>query len=175
MIKRYYRSLITLKYAAVQTIAAFLVFIFAFITFRTGNKAAYWAAVASGLLLAGGMVYVQIVKARMIRQLKPVEHLNRYYDDGAVLGRSFFLEERMLLCSDAMRIKERPVSEVKMMKVTPSAKGKYLIQLDEDFITADNRLQAERLAAFLKKKNPAMTLDGIKPNGSGAFRELKAD
>ena len=81
----------------------------------------------------------------------------------------------MLLCSDAMRIKERPVSEVKMMKVTPSAKGKYLIQLDEDFITADNRLQAERLAAFLKKKNPAMTLDGIKPNGSGAFRELKAD
>jgi cell division protein FtsW (lipid II flippase) len=175
MIKRYYRSLITLKFAAVQTIAAFLVFIFAFMTFRTGNRAVYWLAVACGIVLIAIMVYTQIAKAKMSSQLKPVEHLNQYYDEGAVLGRSFFLEDRMLLCTDQMKIRERKTDDCTSMKVVPAKKEKYDVTLDDMTISVDNHLQAKRLAAFLKRKNPAVKIDGVKPDGSGTLKELGAE
>lgn len=175
MIKRYYRSLVTLRYAVPQTIIAICVFVFAFLTFHSGSRVFYWIAVCAGVALVAMMIYVQIVKSRTIGQLKNVKHINQYYDEGAVLGRSFFLEDRMLLCSDQMRIQERSTSEVKNMKVMPAAKGRYLVQLDDDVFTVDNSLQAERLAAFLQKKNKGLTVEGIEPGGKGTFAELKAE
>jgi hypothetical protein len=112
----------------------------------------------------------------MTAQMKNVKHLNQYYDEGAVLGKSFFLDERMLLCSEKMHIEEHPTDHVHTMKVMPaSKKDKFLVQLDDFVFMVDNRLQTERLAAFLKKRNPTMTADGIQLDGDGSLKSLKAE
>lgn len=178
MVKRFYRSCITLQFAVPMTGCAVLVFIFAFFTFRTGSAVMYGCGVASGIALIAVLLLVQLRKYRITAQLKGIRRIDEYYGSGAMIGRSFILEERMLVCDDRLKIRECRVSPFTDMRVTAKQKGKQEILLrgpsETLSFTADNLLQAERLAAFLQKKNSGIRLEGVTPDGSGTLKEMGA-
>lgn len=175
MIKRYYKSCISLKYAAAETITAFVIFLFAFITFRTGSKLTYWLAMAAAAVLVILLIIVQIEKTKVSSQLKKVSKVSQYYDHGAMLGRSFFLEDRILICDPKMKIEEISPEGHQKMDVKEMPKEKYQVSLDDHIFIVDNDTQARRLAAFLKRKNPGLVITGIEPEGNGTLKELGAD
>lgn len=178
MVKRFYRSCITLKYAVPMTACAFLVFILAFFTFRTGNRIFYYCGCAAGIALISVILLVQYEKSRISSQLRGIRLIDEYYGQGAMIGRSFILEERMLICSRDMKITEIKTAPFTEMKAKRAAKEKMEITLaapQKTFVfIADNVLQAERLAAFLQKKNPSIRLEGVRPDGTGTLKELGA-
>lgn len=178
MVRRYYRSCITLQFALPMTGCAVLVFIFAFFTFRTGSRILYGCGTASGIALIAVLLLVQLRKYQVSAQLKGIRRIDEYFGSGAMIGRSFILEERMLICDDRLKITEHAVSPYMEMKVTAKQKERQEITLQTASgtfsFTADNLLQAERLAAFLQKRNPSIRLEGITPDGSGSLKELGA-
>ena len=93
-----------------------------------------------------------------------------------MLGKSFFLEDRILLCTDKIKVKEYPSTGWAQMHIKPGKKETMQVTLqgsENITFTVDNKLQAERLAAFLKKRNKEITIDGIAPMGNGTLQELK--
>ena len=51
----------------------------------------------------------------------------------------------------------------------------YVTQGDTFTIECDFPKQARRVAAFFKRKNPDMRIDGITPEGTGSLKELGAE
>ena len=178
MIRRYYKSVISLKAALRQTINALLVFRFAYLTFHTGTKTYWYLGVITGITLIIQIILTEIKKASTTRSLHQVKHADQYYDEGAMLGKSFFLEDRILLCTDKIQVKEYPSTGWTQMHIKSGKKETMQVTLqgsENITFTVDNKLQAERLAAFLKKRNKEITIDGIAPKGNGTLQELKSE
>lgn len=171
MIKRYYKSCISMRMAVPLLISAVLVFIFAYLTFSRDNQTFYVCGVVCGIVLIALMAYSEFRKYQIGRQVSIVKNREQYMDEGAMLGKSFFLEDRMLICSEKLQVKEYPVTGLTKFNCT-AVKKKYRIELDSVSFMTDNKIQAQRLAAFLKRKNPDMTITGITPDGTGTFKEL---
>lgn len=179
MIKRFYRSCITVKYALLKFLLAISVFILAYFAFRTKNNLFYYAGCTAGVALIVVMVVEFIHKQKVINNLKNVNQIEDYYQEGALLGRTFVLEERMLIADEKLQIVEIPTTAVTSLTITKMNKGKQkatLVQNENayDFLL-DNVIQAGRLAAFLAKKNKDIVIEGIRPEGDGSLSALKKD
>ncbi len=177
MLRRYYKSLISMQFAVSQTLNAVIVFLFAFLTFRTGNQIFRYLGIAFGIVLAAQILFVQFRKQQVASQLNQVKKAEVYYNDGAMLGKSFVLEEKMLICTEKLKIQEYPTTGYSKMTVHSVPKDKEEITLEgENTITfqVDNQTQSERLAAFLKRKNPSLEMTGVIPDGDGSLNQLIA-
>lgn len=178
MVKRYYKSCITLRYSIPMTLSAILVFIFAFFTFQTGNKIIYTCGIISSIALILILLLVQYKKYKISSQLKGILKIDSYYNEGAMIGKSFFLEDKALLCDTKLKIKEYKTTGFTTMSVKAFPKDQQEITLERNeekiVIMADNLLQAQRLAAFLQHKNPGMILNHVETDGTGTLKELGA-
>ncbi len=177
MLRRYYKSLISMQFAVSQTGNAALVFLFAFLTSRTGNPIFRYLGIACGIVLALQILFVQFRKQQVAAQLNKVKKAEVYYTEGAMLGKSFILEDKMLVCDEKLVILEYPTTGYTRMQVTKLPKEKEQIALEGQqafCFVVDNKTQSQRLAAFLKRKNPSMELVGVTPDGDGSLNRLLA-
>lgn len=179
MIKRFYRSCITVKYALVKFLLAIAVFIFAYFVFTTRNNLLYIGGCTFGAALILVIVIEYFHKQKVVKSLKDIQHLEDYYQEGALLGRTFVLEERMLVADEKLHIQEIQTTPVTKLVVEPLPKGKEKAELLQNGNTftfvLDNTTQAKRLAAFLARKNPAIIIQGTEQEGRGTLSELKKD
>lgn len=176
MIKRFYKSCISLQFSVTLILNAVLVFILAFLTFKTKNNFFYYAGVVCGILLIAQIAYSEFRKWQVGNQLRGVKETGRYYEEGSMIGRSFILPDRLLACDEKLHIQEVSLRSIQKMEVKPSSKGKESVVLTVNNTSvplySDNTLQSRRLAAFLKSVNPSMVIEGTIPDGDGSFASL---
>lgn len=179
MVKRFYRSCITVKYALIKFLLAIGVFILAYFAFRTKNNLFYYAGCAAGIALIAVMAVEYLHKQKVVRCLKDVKQIEEYYQEGALLGRTFVLEKRMLVADEKLHIEEIPTDNITVLTIENMPKGKQRAILVRDGKTCsfllDNTTQAGRLAAFLARKNPGIAIQGVEPEGEGTLSLLKRD
>ncbi len=179
MVKRFYRSCITVKYALVKFLLAIGVFILAYFAFRTKNNLFYYGGCAAGIALIAVMIVEYVHKQKVVRCLKDVKQIEDYYKEGALLGRTFVLEERMLVADEKLHIEELATDQITSLTVEEMNKGKMKAAVSSNGNTytfmLDNTTQAKRLAEFLAKKNPGITIQGTDMEGEGTLTLLKKD
>ena len=179
MVKRFYRSCITVKYALVKFLLAIGVFILAYFAFRTKNNLFYYGGCAAGIALIVVMAVEYVHKQKVVRCLKDVKQIEDYYQEGALLGKTFVLEERMLVADEKLHIEEISLTGITALTVENMPKGKQKAILAQSGKTytfmLDNTTQAKRLAAFLAKKNPDIAIAGTRQEGDGTLNALKKD
>lgn len=179
MVKRYYRSCITVKYALVKFLLAIAVFILAYFAFRTKNDLFFYTGSAFGIALIIVMIVEWFNKQKVTKCLKEIRQIEDYYQEGALLGKTFVLDGRMLVADEKLHIEEITTEHVTHLTVVEMNKGKKkatLIQSGNTYtFMLDNRTQAGRLAAFLARKNPGIVIEGCEQEGDGTLNALKKD
>ena len=97
------------------------------------------------------------------------------FKQSILLGFIFFLEDRLVAYRPGSVV-EDDYSRVSDATLLVGKKGKRIVQLTIDGKTYDAQVstaqQAERLAAFLKRKNPNIKLHDLKTKGSGAWSAI---
>ena len=179
MVKRFYKSCITVKYALVKFLLAIAVFILAYFAFRTRNNLFYYPGCAFGIALIIVMLVEYFNKLKVAKGLKEVKQIEDYYQEGALLGKTFVLDERMLVADEKLHIEELATYQITSLTVEEMNKGKMKAAVSSNGNTytfmLDNTTQAKRLAAFLAKKNPGITIQGTDMEGEGTLTLLKKD
>ena len=94
-----------------------------------------------------------------------------------MLDRSFVLEDR-ILAGIGLKVSEH--STLNLQSATATEKGRKVILhiegKDDSFdVQTIDRAEAERFAAYLRKNNPQIVLNGIEPKGNGTLKELSAE
>ena len=176
MVKRFYQGLISLRYSMPMTFLAFTIFIVAF--FRTKSEKPFLTVMMAVLaaVLAVIMFFYYKAKLGISKSLRKVENIEEY-ERGGMLDRSFILEERMLL-GYGLKVQEEKTSGITECMI--EEKGhKAIVHLKKaDGTTVDANAidvaEAQRFAAFLKRKNPDIALN-MDPLGSGSLKELGAN
>lgn len=136
----------------------------------------YYGALVCGAILLVIFLFVQYEKYRMNTQLRHIKNANAYYNEGAILNKSFFLEERMLLCTEKLKIQELYTKDVHTISANPLPNDKYTFTINSITILLDNKLQVERLLAYIKKRSPEVQMNTlIDPKGDGTLTELKKE
>ena len=176
MVKRYYHSLVSLKYSIALTSLAMIIFILAFFQTTTKSETLKIVMFVVAVILAIVMFFYYKTKLGISREIKKIEKVDEYYDGGMV-DQSYILEDRMLVCHQ-LKIKEHPTSPIQHIKLIEGKYGKVSleIQAEETYtIPCSDLDQAQRLTAFLKRKNENVSLEGITPKGNGTLKELGAE
>lgn len=175
MIRKFYQNRISLVFSAPMTICAFAVFIVAFVM-RT-DKAKPWmriVLIVLGVILAVLMFFYYKNKISTGMALRKIKDPDAYLEGGAV-DASFILEDRML-AGNGFSVSEKKTEGIRRMEVSEKGR-KTLITLEGSegtfSLTAMSKEEAQRFAAFLKRKNPDMEMN-IEPKGNGTLKELGA-
>jgi hypothetical protein len=178
MIRKFYQSVNTIKYSIPMTVLAFIIFAEAYLmTLGKAVSALRIALIITAAALAVVMVFYYHSKLLVRRQLKKVEDL-KAYEDGGMIDRTYFLEDRMLVC-DGLHIEEVKTKDLIAAALEEKAHGRYVLHLKDAAHTIDmsllDREEGERTAGYLKRVNPAIVLTDIEPKGKGTLKELGAD
>ncbi len=175
MIKKFYQNRIAMMFSAPMTLAAFAVFLVAFA--MNSSKGKPWMRIVLiilGIVLAVLMFFYYKNKISTSLALKKIRNIDEYLQGGAV-DTSFILEERML-AGKGFQVSEKKTEGITSMNVYEKGR-KTIVALDGSEgpfeITAMGKEEAQRLCAFLKRKNPDMT-SNIEPKGNGTLEELGA-
>lgn len=177
MVRKYYQSLNSLKFAPPMTGIAFLIFVEAFLysSNKTNMKAKY-AMVITALILAAVMFFYYKNKLRINNTLKKIDNVEEY-TKGGMVNQSYILNDRMLLCNNT-HLQEMKTKEITELELEEKNHGKYLLHIKDketDFpITLLDKEEGQRLAAFLRQKNPQLQLKNIEPKGNGTLKDLGA-
>ncbi len=175
MIKRFYYGLISLYYSFFLTGLPLVIFILAFARQKNPRPALKYGMIAATVLLAVIMFFYYSKKIGVSRSLKKVENIEEY-QNGGMLDRSYILEDRML-AGYGLTVTEHKTTGIRLLKAEDQGR-RLILTLDgeegEFKVNALDRSEAERFAAFIKRKNPDVVLEGIEPKGSGSLKELGA-
>ncbi len=174
MVKRFYSGLLAMYFSAPMTILAFAEFAVAFLDNRNPDRNLKPLMLGIAAVLAAVMFFYYKNKLAIARSLHHVQNIQEY-DRGGALDRSFILEDRMI-AGCGFHCEEQKTEGIQ--KLEASEKGRKMIleltgkQGTFKVMTID-RDEAERFAAFIKRKNPACVLN-IEPKGNGTLQELGA-
>ncbi len=152
-----------------------LIFTVAFIETRKKLVVFKYMMMVLAALLAVVLFFYYKDKLKISKQLKDIKDIYEY-ERGGVVDRSWILEDRILCCKD-LDIHEVITKDIKEVHVENDKKGKVLLHLKTDQevdMTALSKEEAERFAAYIKRKNPNVILNGIEPKGKGTLQELGA-
>lgn len=178
MIQKFYQSVNAMKFAIPMTGLAFLIFVEAFLmTMGKAVSKLYIALILTAAVLGVIMFFYYKNKFHIASQLKKVKDLQAY-ENGGMLDRTYFLEDRMLVCS-GLNIEEVMTKDLQGAVLEEKAHGKYVLHLKDADHFIDMSLldqeEGQRAAAYLKRVNPAIALTNVEPKGSGTLKELGAD
>jgi Ca2+/Na+ antiporter len=178
MIRKFYQSVNTIKYSIPMTVLAFIIFAEAYLTTMGKDISALRIAlIVTAAALAVVMVFYYRSKFQVRRQLKKVEDL-KAYEAGGMIDRSYFLEDRMLVCA-GLHIEEVRTKDLVEAVLEEKAHGRFVLHLKDHTHTIDmsllDREEGERTAGYLKRVNPAIVLTDVEPKGKGTLKELGAD
>lgn len=177
MTKRFYQSLISYRYSFGLTLPAILIFVLAFIRNDKNISRVRPLMIILTIILAIMTFLYYKKKFACAKVFKNIQNPDEYYEHGGMAHHSMFLEDRMLVCEN-LQVTERPVTGIERIAYADGKNGKcflYVTQGDTFTIECDFPKQARRVAAFFKRKNPDMRIDGITPEGTGSLKELGAE
>lgn len=175
MAKRFYMNRLAIVFSTPMTMLALIIFAMAWMENKTHEvKYKIIMAVLAVILLVIMFFYYRykLTISSVIRKSKNVSE----YEKGGMLERSFILEDRML-AGCGFTVTEQKTTGIKEM--TLEDKGRriilHLINDEGNFdMQAIDRDEAERFAAFVKRKNPDIILNNVTPKGNGTLKELGA-
>ena len=174
MVKRIIQSYISIRYVFVLPGLALMVFIAAFFYTSTGNMTMRYIGLFFGAVLAVVMFFYYKEKFSVNRQLKQVKNLKEF-DSAVNIGKSFFLEDRMLGYK-RNTIYELKYSDITKIKYWGFESGKMFLDLSGPFgllpVEMATHDQAERVTMFLKTKNPEIVITGVSPDGDGTLHSI---
>ncbi len=176
MVKKFYYSLVSLKYSFFMFGLPFLIFVFAFLNKERGIAVAKPIMMVLTGLLAVVMVFYYRDKYKISKALKKIGNLQAY-EEGGMVDRSYILEDRMLVCS-GFEVTELKPDDIMSVTYQEGKYGKGILLLKDEKQTYPMSTlsldEARRFAAFLKRKNKTITITGIEPSGNGTLKELGA-
>lgn len=174
MLKRYFYSIISLKYSFLLMALAMAIFALSFITI-TGKAELKIYVIIIAVILALVLGRYYYLKLRISRQIKTIKNISEYENASIEFENSFFLDDRMLTYGKKGII-ESDYRNISRLKDTGKKHGTTVLsmQIDDEHISLRTvtALQAQCLAAFLQKKNPSIILEGIEPSGPGTFQSI---
>ena len=176
MIKRFYYGILGLRYSYALTGLSLIIMVIAFIKTRKSAPTVDYLLYITAAALEILMFFYYKAKWNISSQLKKVHDL-KAFEKGGMVNESYILEDRMLVCRNR-KITERPVQGITKMEVSDAPRGRLLIRITDQEQTYEmssfGRPEAERFAAFLKRKNPEMEFVNITPKGTGTLKSLGA-
>ena len=175
MVKRFYQSVISLKFSFFLTALSIAVFAVAFLWVNSNNENYKYALIALACVLAIALIFYYKQKFTVSKTLRSIQNIKEYENAG-MLERSFILEDRMLIGYKNV-IEEHPTNTIKKVSYLDEGKrGVLEIQSEEGNYKAQviSKDEAERFCAFIKRKNPEVQLENIEVKGNGTLKELGA-
>ena len=168
-------SHLSLIYSSPMTMLVFVIFVIAFMQNKNQSQSLKVVMIVLTVILAVIMFFYYRTKLSIAKALSKVEEIGEY-EDGGMLDKSFILEDRMLAGS-GFKVSEHSTAGIQ--KVSLEQKGRKCLlhitgsdgEFDADAIDLG---EAQRFAAFIKRKNPAVILENVEPKGSGTLKELGA-
>lgn len=174
MLKKSIDAFIALRYILVEFGLCVTILLCSFIYGRTG---ADWLRY---VLMVGSFGIVVIIalyfkdKAHVKKKMAEIKKKSDY-DRSIIFGSVFFLENRFLAYARG-DIFESDYKNLTDAQLITGKRGKQAVVLTVDGRQYEAQVstpqQAERLAAFLRVKNPEIALHGLKTKGNGAFRAI---
>ncbi len=175
MVKRFYQGLISLRFSMPMTFLAFTIFIIAFFRTKSDKPFLTYTMAAVAAVLAVTMFFYYKAKFGISRSLRKVKNIEEYERAG-MLDRSFILEERMLL-GYGLTVREEKTTGITECMIEEKGRKAIIHLTGENGAFDANAIdvaEAQRFAAFLKRKNPEIKLN-MEPLGSGSLKELGAN
>ena len=178
MIKKYYQSLLSIRYSFALITPALVIF---FLAFRGSSRPdalyRYGTYFTTALLLTVMFFYYRS-KIRIYQGLKKVRDPEEF-EKGGMLKDSYLLEDRILTIDKHFFIHEYPTTDINGILVTQLKNGGARIEcvrIGGDFsFEADSMVQAQHFAAYIRRKNPNAVIGGVDPAGKGFLKEFGAD
>ena len=174
VVKRFYYGLVSLRYSFLLVGIPLVIFFLAF----AGNKKHGTPYSLPMLLLTIVLAIVMAVYYRhkflIARTLKKVDQVDEFLS-GGMLDRSYILEDRML-AGIGLTVSEQKTTGIKKMVVEDKGRKVvcHVFGSDGEFaVSCLDMNEAQRFAAFLKRKNPDIELN-VEPVGTGSLKELGA-
>lgn len=178
MVRKFYQSVNTVMFVFPMTALAFLVFVEAFLmTMGKAVSTLYTLLIITAVLLAIVMAFYYYNKITIHNELKKVSDL-KAYEDGGMVDRTYVLEDRMLV-GCGKHIEEVKTKDLVGAVMEEKKHGKYVMHLKDQTHFIDMSLldkdEGERIAAYMKRVNPSISLSNVEPKGTGTLKELGAD
>lgn len=178
MVKKYYDSVIAMRYNFQLIVPALIIFAMSFAASKNGGMTSAQNGVTwiAFVILAVSLVFYLREKRLVSKALKKVDNIEEY-EKGGMVNKSYVLSDRMLIWQNRTTILEKPTKGITHMACEEGSHGVVTIRLqssagDYSFPALDMD-EANRFAMFLKRKNPDITFGpGIKPKGKGFLKEL---
>ena len=144
--------------------------------FKTGIPAFRIAALITAVFLAVLLVRFYTERMSIPKKLSRFKD-PKEYNDSYIIGQAFMLEDRMLVY-DNHKILEFYYRDIKELKGGPGKRDNwdvvYISAGQSAKNTTSSKGQAERLAYYLKTKNPELIIEGIEPSGDGILSHIES-
>ena len=175
MAKRFYMNRLAIVFSTPMTLLALAVFSFAWLKNKNGDPKMTVAMAVTAAVLLIVMFFYYRYKFRISSVIRHCGNVNEY-EKGGMLERSFILEDRML-AGCGLNVSEQKTDDIRQMVLEDKGR-RIILHLTNPSGTFDmqaiDKDEAERFAAFIKRKNPAVILTNVTPKGNGTLRELGA-
>ena len=174
MLRRYVAGFIAMRYVLAEFALTATILILAYIN---GKLFLDWLRYVILACVAGVVVILILYTRDRMHTGKQLNNIKKQseYKNATVLGYVFFLENRVAAYAKGDVI-EDDYSGITDATLLIGKKGKRAVRLTingKDFDTqVATTQQAERLAAFLKKKNPEIRLHDLKTKGPGTWKSI---
>ncbi len=176
MVRSYLHAFISMQYVSFLPLPAVLIFILAIIYFKTGIPALRYGVMFLALVQAGLLACFYYERSTIGNKLRQFQNVKEY-EGSYIIGQAFMLEDRMLVY-DRHKILEFYYRDLKALECSPGKRDCWNVTFISDRAAARDETsslkQAQRLAAFLVGKNPALTVSGLTPEGDGILSHIES-
>ena len=175
MARRFYMNRLAIVFSTPMTMLALIIFAMAWMENKTheGKYKIIMAILAAILLVI--MFFYYRYKIGIASAIRKAENVSEY-EKGGMLEKSFILEDRML-AGCGFTVTEQKTTGIREMVLEEKGR-RIVLHLTNESGTFDmqaiDKDEAERFAAFVKRKNPGVILTNVTPKGNGTLRELGA-
>ena len=174
MLKKYLQSFAAMRYLPIMMIPSALIVIMAFFYVNNRNPRTEMAVAGMAIVLAVSMAFYYREKFRIAKQVRNIKNPEEY-DDAVILGQNFFLEKRLLVFYRGNAV-EAEYNNIRKIIKNNDRKGNPILELTVGSMKVNcpcaSQGQAQRAAAFFKKKNPKVELIGIDAKGPGTLNSI---
>lgn len=174
MLKKYLQSFSAMRFLPIMMIPSILIVVLAFFYVNNRNPKTEMAVAGMAIVLAVSMSIYYFEKFRIAKQVRNIKNPEEY-DNAVILGQNFFLEKRLLVFYRG-NVVEAEYTDIRKAVKSTDRKGNPVMELHVGSMIANcpcaSKGQAQRFAAFLKKKNPKIELLNIVDEGQGTLESI---
>lgn len=177
MIKRYYQSLLSIRYSFLLVAPSLVIFFLAFRMRSGADTKLKWGMYIATAILIVVMALYYTSKFRINKGLKTVQNKEEF-ERGGMMKDTYIAEDRILTIDKKFNVREYSTKGITGVGVKELRNGCAMITCTKEdgvfAFEADSMEQAKHFAAYAQRKNPHVLLTGISPKGKGYLKEFGA-